>query len=505
MLGVDAEVRAARPPSAGWAAPSTSTRSPTSWPTTRRAAAARRCPACWPTWTPPRWWRTGWRPPRSTVAHGPRPDPHRARRQGPGVAGRRRAAPERAGVPVDRVDADLAHRRRPTCRRCCAATAPPLGAHGVPVLDTSDVNDRKAVVGQDHPTTSAGSTSAGSTRSAGCCTWRSPAPRTRCCCPVTTGAPPKPSRAGRRSSCCELKDIIDDSAAAGDPCGVVEHWAPAPADGEPNPLRDKRHRGGLARRPGGRAPRRRGARRRVGRAARMAGAARPTPARTPTAGPPTSTRCSPSATARRTPAAPTLPAAAVGQQPGRARPRPGRRGAPAAPPAAGPARPACLAGHRLSRLGAAVLRRRAAVRPRRPARRGRRRAGRADAEELAELQAAFMASPWAARTPVDVEVPFEMVDRRHGGAGPHRRGVRRRRRRRHRGRLEDRRPAGRRRKPRGTPRFSSRVYRLAWAALHGLPGVVGARGVPLRAQRAHRRPRRRCPAPTNWSRCWSAA
>jgi DNA helicase II / ATP-dependent DNA helicase PcrA len=33
----------------------------------------------------------------------------------------------------------------------------------------------------------------------------------------------------------------------------------------------------------------------------------------------------------------------------------------------------------------------------------------ADAERLAELQAAFTASPWAARTPVDVEVPFEMA------------------------------------------------------------------------------------------------
>jgi DNA helicase-2/ATP-dependent DNA helicase PcrA len=37
---------------------------------------------------------------------------------------------------------------------------------------------------------------------------------------------------------CELKDVIDHSAAAGDPCGVVEQWAPAPADGERNPLRD---------------------------------------------------------------------------------------------------------------------------------------------------------------------------------------------------------------------------------------------------------------------------
>ncbi len=37
---------------------------------------------------------------------------------------------------------------------------------------------------------------------------------------------------------CELKDVIDRSAAAGDPCGVVEQWAPDPADGERNPLRD---------------------------------------------------------------------------------------------------------------------------------------------------------------------------------------------------------------------------------------------------------------------------
>ncbi|MCG5431565.1 DEAD/DEAH box helicase [Mycobacterium sp. MYCO198283] len=36
----------------------------------------------------------------------------------------------------------------------------------------------------------------------------------------------------------ELKQIVDASAAAGEPCGVVEQWADAPADGEPNPLRD---------------------------------------------------------------------------------------------------------------------------------------------------------------------------------------------------------------------------------------------------------------------------
>ncbi|WP_293318722.1 ATP-dependent DNA helicase [Mycobacterium sp.] len=37
---------------------------------------------------------------------------------------------------------------------------------------------------------------------------------------------------------CELKAVVDRSAAAGDPCGVVERWAPPPPDGEPNPLRD---------------------------------------------------------------------------------------------------------------------------------------------------------------------------------------------------------------------------------------------------------------------------
>jgi DNA helicase II / ATP-dependent DNA helicase PcrA len=37
---------------------------------------------------------------------------------------------------------------------------------------------------------------------------------------------------------CELKDVIDRSAAAGEPCGVVDQWAPPPADGERNPLRD---------------------------------------------------------------------------------------------------------------------------------------------------------------------------------------------------------------------------------------------------------------------------
>jgi DNA helicase-2/ATP-dependent DNA helicase PcrA len=37
----------------------------------------------------------------------------------------------------------------------------------------------------------------------------------------------------------ELKDIIDTSAAEGDSCGVIEQWAAAPADGDRNPLREE--------------------------------------------------------------------------------------------------------------------------------------------------------------------------------------------------------------------------------------------------------------------------
>ena len=92
--------------------------------------------------------------------------------------------------------------------------------------------------------------------------------------------------------------------------------------------------------------------------------------------------------------------------------------------------------------------------------------GRADAELLADLQAAFAVSPWSARTPLDVEVPFDMmigdtvvrgridavfadsdggftvVDWKTG---------------------DPPRP----RKHCSTTQFSSRIYRLAWAATHG--------------------------------------
>ena len=116
-----------------------------------------------------------------------------------------------------------------------------------------------------------------------------------------------------------------------------------------------------------------------------------------------------------------------------------------------------------------------------------------DAEDLAELQAAFAVSPWAARTPIDVEVPFDMVI---GG-----RVVR--------GRIDaifadddggttvvDWKTG----EPPDTPEAKQHaaiqlaVYRLAWAQLHGCP-VESVRAafhyVRIRADRQPRHAARR--------------
>lgn len=45
--------------------------------------------------------------------------------------------------------------------------------------------------------------------------------------------------AGPSSFLLEIKDIIDRTAAEGDPCGVIEHWAASPADDMANPLQDE--------------------------------------------------------------------------------------------------------------------------------------------------------------------------------------------------------------------------------------------------------------------------
>ena len=220
VLGVDVEARAARPPSAGWSG--TEHLDSVRRRRGRLFGSAARCGGVGSARVPrcrhDRRERPGSRrgapsAKRRGSDRGARPgaDPHRACRQGPGVAGGGRATPERACVSVDGVDANLAHRRgrsapaaawRPRHRwrpRCPGARH--IRRHTI----ESSCRTR-------YPNTSAASTSAASTRNADCYTWRSPARRTHCCCPVITGAPSEAKPRGPSEFLCELKDIIDGSA-----------------------------------------------------------------------------------------------------------------------------------------------------------------------------------------------------------------------------------------------------------------------------------------------------
>ncbi|MCV7219315.1 ATP-dependent helicase [Mycolicibacterium elephantis] len=336
--------------------------------------------------------------------------------------------------------------------------------HGVPVLDTSDVNDRKKLsdkifdhkkllerrrIDEERRLLYVALTRAEDTLLLSGHHWG-----------PTEAKPRGPSEFLQ-----ELKDIIDQSTAAGDPCGVIEHWAPVPADGEPNPLRDKVIEAVWPADPAG--PRRSDVDRGAELVAQaMGGALRPASAAADEgwASDVDALLAERDHVADRP--APSLPAqisvstmVELGRDPDTAAQRLRRR-LPARPD------PHALLGTAfhdwvqrfyhaerlfdLDDLPGAVDHDSGVM------------------DELAELQATFAVSPWAARTPLDVEVPFDMVI---GG-----RVVR--------GRIDAvfAEPDGgatvvdwKTGDPPATPEAQRHaavqlaVYRLAWAQLHGCP------------------------------------
>jgi len=276
--------------------------------------------------------------------------------------------------------------------------------HGVPILDTSDVNDRKQLsdkifnhkssleqrrVDEERRLLYVAITRAEGTLLLSGHHW---------------GAAELKAR-GPSEFLCELKDIIEESATGGDACGVIEQWAPPPAAGEPNPLRDRAVEAVWPADPS--ASRRsdidRGA---VLVAQAMSGGGEDGAADVEGWAADVDALLAERERVAERPVPPLPLQFSVStmvellRDPGAAAQRPGRR-LPARPD------PHALLGTAfhdwvqrfyhadrlfdLDDLPGAVD----------------RDAG--DGDELAELQAAFALSPWAARTPVDVEVPFDMV------------------------------------------------------------------------------------------------
>jgi DNA helicase-2/ATP-dependent DNA helicase PcrA len=297
-----------------------------------------------------------------------------------------------------------------------AADLPPLlrgdrsadGLHGVPVLDTSDVTDRKQLsdkisghraqleqrrIDEERRLLYVAITRCEDTLLLSGHHW------------AATGIKPR----GPSDFLCELKDIIDQSVDAGQACGVVEHWAPAPAGGERNPLRDSAHEANWPVDPLG--DRRADVQRGAALVAAAMSADRPTAGADDDAedwAADVDALLQERARAGQSPAA-TLPSGLsvsslvdLARDPEHAAQRLTRR-LPARP------EPQALLGNAFHDwverfYGAERLFDLADL----PGAADNDIAQR-DADELATLQDAFLASPWAARTPVAVEVPFEMA------------------------------------------------------------------------------------------------
>lgn len=336
--------------------------------------------------------------------------------------------------------------------------------HGVPILDSSDVNDRKTLsdrinehkrhleqrrVDEERRLLYVALTRAEDTLLLSGHHWG--------------GTESKPR--GPSEFLCELKDIIDRSAAVGRPCGVVDQWAPEPPEGESNPLRDNVTETMWPADPAGHR------RADVDRGAALVARA----------------MADPGVDVEDTEGWSADVDALLAERDRAAQPVP-----LTVPEHLSVSALVDLSGERDAAL--ARLSRRLPTRPDPNAFLGTAfhdwvqrfygaerlfdlddlpgatdsDARRAEAEQLARLQDAFMTSPWAARTPVDVEVPFDMVIGEtivrgridavfaddDGGAT-----------------VVDWKTGA----PPDTPEAAERaavqlaVYRVAWAALHGCP------------------------------------